>query len=249
MNHKSLKYILDQKELNMRQRQWLELLKYYNCELLYHPSRANLVADSLSQNEYSGSIKATNSRIDMVSSLFKKIKVSQTESLKEENLKSEIMVKQHLQLTEDGCVKLFKIRVWWEHITMDFVTKLPKTLSDHDTIWVVVDRLTKSAHFLTMRKTLPMDKLEKLYIDEVISRHGVLFAWQKKRVLFLSLIFGLMKVKSCVEEPDAILEEKSKKLFHKEIMMVKVQWNHHRGANVTWEAEEDMKRRYPHLLE
>ncbi|KAI3773093.1 hypothetical protein L6452_04292 [Arctium lappa] len=42
---------------------------------------------------------------------------------------------------------------------------------------------------------------------------------------------------------------KSKKLRHKEVTMVKVQWKHHRGANVTWEAEEDMKRRYPHLFE
>ncbi|KAI3669436.1 hypothetical protein L6452_40671 [Arctium lappa] len=53
----------------------------------------------------------------------------------------------------------------------------------------------------------------------------------------------------CVEEPDAILERKSKKLRHKEVTLVKVQWKHHRGANVTWEAEEDMKRRYPHLFE
>ena len=56
---------------------------------------------------------------------------------------------------------------------MDFVTKFPKTLKGHDTIWVVVDRLTKSAHFLAMRETLPMDKLAKLYVDEIISRHGV----------------------------------------------------------------------------
>ena len=56
---------------------------------------------------------------------------------------------------------------------MDFVTKLPKTLKGHNTIWVVVDRLTKIAHFLAMRETLPMDKLAKLYVDEIILRHGV----------------------------------------------------------------------------
>ncbi|KAI3669035.1 hypothetical protein L6452_40254 [Arctium lappa] len=61
----------------------------------------------------------------------------------------------------------------WDHITMDFVTKLPKTLKSHDTIWVIVDRLTKSAHFLAMRETLPLDKLVRLYINEVVSRHGV----------------------------------------------------------------------------
>ncbi|KAI3701923.1 hypothetical protein L6452_27412 [Arctium lappa] len=52
----------------------------------------------------------------------------------------------------------------------------------------------------------------------------------------------------CIEKPEAILEKKTKKLRHKEVTMVKVQWKHHCGANVTWEAEEDMKRRYPHLF-
>ncbi|KAI3664868.1 hypothetical protein L6452_43477 [Arctium lappa] len=52
----------------------------------------------------------------------------------------------------------------------------------------------------------------------------------------------------CVEEPDTILDRKSKKLRDKEVTMVKVQYKQHRGANVTWEAEEDMKRIYPHLF-
>nr|GEX87256.1 putative reverse transcriptase domain, ribonuclease H-like domain, aspartic peptidase domain protein [Tanacetum cinerariifolium] len=56
----------------------------------------------------------------------------------------------------------------WDNITMDFVTKLLKTQSGNDTIWVVVDRLTKSAHFLPMKKTNPMDKLAKLYLKEVV---------------------------------------------------------------------------------
>ncbi|GJU44743.1 putative reverse transcriptase domain-containing protein [Tanacetum coccineum] len=61
----------------------------------------------------------------------------------------------------------------WEKITMDFVTKLPKTTNGYDTIWVIVDRLTKSAHFLPMRETDPMEKLMKLYMKEVVTRHGV----------------------------------------------------------------------------
>ncbi|KAI3669788.1 hypothetical protein L6452_41195 [Arctium lappa] len=52
----------------------------------------------------------------------------------------------------------------------------------------------------------------------------------------------------CVEEPEAILESKVKKLRHKDVVMVKVQWKHHRGANVTWESEDDMRKRYPHLF-
>ncbi|GJY41210.1 putative reverse transcriptase domain-containing protein [Tanacetum coccineum] len=61
----------------------------------------------------------------------------------------------------------------WEKITMDFITKLPKTVNGYDTIWVIVDRLTKSAHFLPMRENDPMEKLIKLYMKEVVTRHGV----------------------------------------------------------------------------
>ncbi|GKA71642.1 putative reverse transcriptase domain-containing protein [Tanacetum coccineum] len=56
---------------------------------------------------------------------------------------------------------------------MDFLTKLPKTSSGQDTIWVIVDRLTKSAHFLPMKETDSMEKLTRQYLKEVVSRHGV----------------------------------------------------------------------------
>ncbi|GKC13377.1 putative reverse transcriptase domain-containing protein, partial [Tanacetum coccineum] len=61
----------------------------------------------------------------------------------------------------------------WEKITMDFVTKLSKTANGYDTIWVIVDHLTKFAHFLPMRENDPMEKLIKLYMKEVVTRHGV----------------------------------------------------------------------------
>ena len=56
---------------------------------------------------------------------------------------------------------------------MDFVTKLPKTPKGNDMIWVIVDRLTKSAHFLATKETAPLDRLAKMYVDEIVSRHGV----------------------------------------------------------------------------
>nr|GEZ11796.1 reverse transcriptase domain-containing protein [Tanacetum cinerariifolium] len=61
----------------------------------------------------------------------------------------------------------------WEKITMDFITKLSKTTNGYDTIWVIVDRLIKFARFLPMRENDPMEKLIKLYIKEVVTRHGV----------------------------------------------------------------------------
>nr|GEV37843.1 putative reverse transcriptase domain, ribonuclease H-like domain, aspartic peptidase domain protein [Tanacetum cinerariifolium] len=67
-----------------------------------------------------------------------------------------------------------EIPTWkWERITMDFVTKLPKTSSEHDTIWVIVDRLTKSVHFIPIKATNSMKTLTRLYIKEIVSLHGV----------------------------------------------------------------------------
>ncbi|CAL8112794.1 unnamed protein product [Prunus armeniaca] len=60
----------------------------------------------------------------------------------------------------------------WEHITMDFVFKLPRTSKGHDGIWVIVDRLTKSAHFLPIKETYSLSKLAKLFVDEIVRLHG-----------------------------------------------------------------------------
>ncbi|GJS67151.1 putative reverse transcriptase domain-containing protein [Tanacetum coccineum] len=61
----------------------------------------------------------------------------------------------------------------YERIAMDFVTKLPRTSSGHDTIWVIVNRLTKSAYFLPMREDYNIDRLARLYLNEIVVRHGV----------------------------------------------------------------------------
>ncbi|GJX60545.1 putative reverse transcriptase domain-containing protein [Tanacetum coccineum] len=73
-----------------------------------------------------------------------------------------------------GLLVQLEIPMWkWERITMDFVSKLPKTSIGHDTIWVIVDRLTKLAHFIPTRATDSMETLTRLYIKEIVSRHGV----------------------------------------------------------------------------
>lgn len=67
-----------------------------------------------------------------------------------------------------------EIPMWkGEQISMDFITKLPKTSSGCDTIWVIVDRLTKSAHFLAIKEIDKMERLTRIYSKEVVSRHGV----------------------------------------------------------------------------
>ncbi|GJU93550.1 putative reverse transcriptase domain-containing protein [Tanacetum coccineum] len=73
-----------------------------------------------------------------------------------------------------GLLQQPEIPIWkWEGITMDFVTKLPRTSSGHDTIWVIVDRLTKSAYFLPMHEDYKMERLARLYLNEIVARHGV----------------------------------------------------------------------------
>ncbi|GJU68998.1 reverse transcriptase domain-containing protein [Tanacetum coccineum] len=73
-----------------------------------------------------------------------------------------------------GLLQLPEKRRWkWDKITMDFITKLPKMKNGHDTIWVIVDMLTKSAHFLAMREDYSTERLARLYIDEIVARHGV----------------------------------------------------------------------------
>ncbi|GJQ98401.1 hypothetical protein Tco_0009540 [Tanacetum coccineum] len=264
-DHKSLQHILDQKELNMRQRRWLELLSDYDCDIRYHPGKANVVADALSRKEREPPLRVRALVMTISLDLPKQILNAQTEARKPENIKSEdvggmlvenakfpeAIREQKLEPRADGtlclngrswlpcygdlrtvimheshkskysihpgsdkmyqdmkklywwpnmkadiatyvskcltCAKVKaehqrpsgllvqpKIPEWkWDNITMDFVMKLPKTSQGYDTIWVIVDRLTKSAIFTPMRETDPLDKLARMYLKEVVTRHGI----------------------------------------------------------------------------
>ncbi|GJR10750.1 putative reverse transcriptase domain-containing protein, partial [Tanacetum coccineum] len=200
-DHKSLQHILDQKELNMRQRRWLELLADYDCEIRYHPGKANVVADALSWKERIKPLRKKTSRLKTYEEWIKHLKYIMMElvvlrpeagyhslDLKKlywwPNIKAIIAeyvgkcltcsrVKAECQKPSGLLVQL-EIPMWkWERITMDFITKLPKTSNGHDTIWVIADRLTKSAHFIPTRETDNMETLTRLYIKEIVSRHGV----------------------------------------------------------------------------
>ncbi|GKF02156.1 putative reverse transcriptase domain-containing protein, partial [Tanacetum coccineum] len=78
---------------------------------------------------------------------------------------------------QSGLLQQPEIPEWkWERIAMDFVMKLPRTSSGHDTIWVIMDRLTKLSHFIPMCEDYKMDRLARLYLNEIVTRHGVLIS-------------------------------------------------------------------------
>ncbi|GJV14155.1 putative reverse transcriptase domain-containing protein [Tanacetum coccineum] len=241
------------KDLNMHQRRWIELFSDYECEIRYHPGKANVVADALSRKER---VKPRCVRA-MVMTIQSGMKVlilaAQKEALEQENLPSERLngLEQQMEKRDEGslyfldhiwvplvgdvritimdeahkskyfvhpgadkmyydlrdmywcpgmkrdiakyvskCLACSKVKAkhqrpsgllqqpkipeWkWDKITMDFITKLPRSKNRHDTIWVIVDRLTKSANFLAIREDYSTERLARIYIDEIVARHGV----------------------------------------------------------------------------
>nr|GEY44890.1 putative reverse transcriptase domain-containing protein [Tanacetum cinerariifolium] len=105
-DHKILQHILDQKELNMRQRRWLELLSDYDCEIRYDPRKANVVADALSQKEISKSLRVRSLVMTIGLNLPKQILKAQSEARKEENFITEDLLINKLEPRADGMLCL-----------------------------------------------------------------------------------------------------------------------------------------------
>ncbi|GKD63616.1 putative reverse transcriptase domain-containing protein, partial [Tanacetum coccineum] len=238
------------KELNTRQRRWIELFSDYDFEICYHPGKANVVADALSRKERLKPKIVRAMNMTLQSSIKDMILAAQKEASDESTrlqrgidgvielrsdealynldriwvplkgdvrtlimdeahkskysvhpradkmyydlkdrywwpgMKKDIVVYVSKCLTclkvkdehqrPSGLLQQPKIPEWkWERIAMDFVTELPRTSSGHDTIWVIVDRLTKFAYFLPMREDFEMDRLARLYQNDIVARHGV----------------------------------------------------------------------------
>ncbi|WVZ57819.1 hypothetical protein U9M48_008158 [Paspalum notatum var. saurae] len=274
-DHKSLKYIFTQPELNMRQRRWLELIKDYDLEIHYHPGKANVVADALSRRAHCNVIEArptarvicwemdeiempTEQLVELYSLIIeptiKDLVIAAQkqdpgmahirEGIDEEKkacftlddqgvlwfnnrlvvpkdmeLRKKILDEAHTSeltmhpgsnkmyqdlkqkfwwtrmkreiakyvsecdvckrvkadhLKPGGMLQPLNIPAWkWEDIHMDFVVGLPRTQKGYDSIWVIIDRFTKSANFLPVKTVYRANTYAELYIAKIVSLHGV----------------------------------------------------------------------------
>nr|GEY69184.1 putative reverse transcriptase domain-containing protein [Tanacetum cinerariifolium] len=216
-----LQHIFNQKELNMRQRRWIELFSDYECEIRYHPGKANVVADALSMKErvkprqrLHGLDQQMERKEDERLYFMDRIWVPLVGDVRmviiNEAHRSRYSVhpgadkmyhdlrnmywwpgmKRDIAIYVSKCLTCAKVKTEhqrpsgllqqpeipkckWDKITMDLITKLPRSRSRYDAIWVIVDKLIKSAHFLAIRKDFNTEKLARLYIDVIVARHGV----------------------------------------------------------------------------
>jgi hypothetical protein len=274
-DHKNLKYIFTQPNLNLRQRRWLELIKDYDLGINYHPGKANAIADALSRRSHVNMLATrkllpefceefeklnlgwvSNTEVitmEVDSTLEQDIWKGQHEDAKIQEIKEQIKderapgfsvdeqgmlwykkrlcvpdvkeirelilhvahdsaysihpgstkmyhdlknrywwygmkrgITEYVALCENcqrvkaerqwpvGLLQPLKITEWkWEEISMNFIMGLPKTQSGYDSIWVIVDHLSKVAHFIPVKTTYKGSKLAELYIARIVYLHGV----------------------------------------------------------------------------
>ncbi|WVZ63512.1 hypothetical protein U9M48_013137 [Paspalum notatum var. saurae] len=274
-DHKSLKYILTQPELNMRQRRWLELIKDYDLEIHYHPGKANVVADALSRRAHCNVIEirptarviccgidaieiATDQLIELYNlisepTIKEQIIAAQKQDKgmayihegiddekracftlddqgvlwfkgrlvvpKDMGLRKKILDEAHTSMftMHPGSNKMYqdlKQKFWWtpmkweitkyvsecdvcqrvkadhlksagmlqplalpawkwEDIHMNFIVGLPRTQKGYDSIWVIIDRFTKSAHFIPVKNRYNAQRYVEIYVSRIVSLHGV----------------------------------------------------------------------------
>ncbi|GKB76534.1 putative reverse transcriptase domain-containing protein [Tanacetum coccineum] len=300
-DHKSLQHILDQKEMNIRQRRWLELLSGYDCEIQYHPGKANVVADALSQKERIKPLRVQALVMTIGLNLPKQILNDQAEARKEENYITEDLHGTQLDMSTayhpqtDGqsektiqtlddmllaCVldfgkviRLHHLRrcmgVSFDHLSAGLKLAIVSSLAQRS-FMRQHRRLFKSR---AVFKLHVIGKLNPRYIGPFknIANVGTI-AYRLELLDQLSRVhstFHVSNMKKClsdetlaipldeiqiddklyfIEEPIEIKDREVKRLKQTRILTVKVRWNSRRGPEFTWEREDQMLKKCPHLF-
>nr|GEV64354.1 reverse transcriptase domain-containing protein [Tanacetum cinerariifolium] len=177
----------------MRQRRWIKLFSDYDYEIRYHPGKANVVVDALSRKERVNPKRVRAMIMTLQSSIKDRI-LSAQKKVVDEFVRLQNGLDEMIEQRSDGTL-YYLDRIWvplkgdvrtliideahkskyYVHPGADkmYYDLRDRTSSGHDTIWIIMDRLTKSALFLTMHEDYKMDRLPRLYLNEIVARHGV----------------------------------------------------------------------------
>nr|GEU43879.1 hypothetical protein [Tanacetum cinerariifolium] len=152
-----------------------DTINNHSSTIIYN-NQANLMADALSRKERVKPKRVRAMNMILQSSIKDRILAAHKEAV-DEFARLQRGFYEMIEQRSDRTL-YYLDRIWVplkgeEGITIDFVTKLPRTISGNDTIWVIVDQLTKSAYFLPMREEYKMDRLARLYLNEIVAKHGV----------------------------------------------------------------------------
>ncbi|GJS57483.1 putative reverse transcriptase domain-containing protein [Tanacetum coccineum] len=266
------------KKLNIRQRRWLELLSDYDCEIRYHPGKANVVADALSRKERIKPLREENYGTEDLCGMIKKLEPRANGMLCLKNrswipcfgeLRALIMHESHkskysIHPGSDKMYQDLKKLYWWPNMKAEIATYV---------------------------KNDSMEKLTRQYLKEVVTRHGVpvlIISYRDEKIIQIKkriqaacdrqnsyadrrrkplefqvgdkkcvsdepLVIPLDEIQinnkfNFIEEPVKIMGREVKGLNQSRILIVKVCWNSRRGPELTWEREGQLQKKYQHLF-
>ncbi|GJS16557.1 putative reverse transcriptase domain-containing protein [Tanacetum coccineum] len=271
-DHKSLQYILNQKDLNLRQQRWIELLSDYDCEIRYHPGKANVMADALSRKERNKPLRVQALMMTIHNDLPKQIREAQKEAMKRKNSKAGDSQLTNPELIHDTTEKIIQIK--------------NRLLTARSRQKLYADRRTKPLEFkvsdMVLLKVSPWKgimrfgkrrKLSPCYIGpfKILARVGpVAYTLELLEELKgIHSTFHVSNLKKClakgdivvpmdeiqlddklhmIEEPVEVVDREIKPLQQSRIPIVKVRWKSQRGLEFTWEREDQIRRKYPRLF-
>nr|GEY98381.1 retrotransposon protein, putative, Ty3-gypsy subclass [Tanacetum cinerariifolium] len=294
-DYKSLQYILDQKELNMRQRRWIELLSDYDCEIRYHLGKANVVADALSRKDKEP-IRVRALVVTVHKNIPEQIRNAQAKACEKENIGAEGFVGEgepfevranvNEKFKTKNLAKLYLKEIVCKHgvpvsIILDRdpifasrqksyadVRRKPLEFEVGDRVmlkvspWKCVIRFGKPGK-LSPQYIGPFNILSKIgpvayKLDLPKELHGIRNTFHvsnlKKCLADEELVIPLDEVKiddnlHFIEKLVEIMDQEAKQLKQCQIPIVKVRWSSKRGSEYTWEREDQMWKKYPHLFD